>query len=289
MLLMIPLRWGVAKLLLRPFAHLALETSTLTAQKLSFRLNETRVSDEYGLLVSNFNLLFDRLETSFRQVRNFAVNASHEMRTPLAVIISQLERLLRTLSQDEQSSKEACQKSLNSALQLRNITNHLFLLAEVERMGDSQPVEAFQVNQVIGNALSHLKETQERLKKTVDWGKNVESCSFVGNISLFQSVVSNLIENALKYSKERIRIQTLQKNDLLSVVIEDDGPGIAPEERSRVFEPFYSQKKALEPADSGHGLGLAIVEACVRAQKGSIKLGDSELGGLSVQVSLPVF
>jgi len=108
---------------------------------------------------------------------------------------------------------------------------------------------------------------------------------FQGDRELFTSVVGNLIENAIKYSKSRILIRYGRGTGGLSVQVEDDGPGIPEDKREQVFEPFFKRSDSRQT--QGHGIGLSIVKSCVEVAKGKIGLGTSALGGLSVQVFLP--
>ncbi|NBV50373.1 sensor histidine kinase, partial [bacterium] len=263
----------------------AKKTSDLTADQLSFRLPEPKYRDEYGVLARNFNALFVRLEKSFIQLRHFAVSASHEMRTPLSVIISQTENALRNAEKNGHQSH--LNKILQSAIRLRNIMNQLFVLAEADRLGQENAGSSFEVKETIESALGDLKAVYLDMNKTLSVTHIPEQREFIGNQELFVSVFNNLLENALKYSKSRVEISYAVKSSGLEVCIEDDGPGIPETQRESVFQPFFRGKKSESVVPTSHGLGLTIVQACVRAQQGSIELGESVLGGLSVSVKLP--
>ena len=284
---MFPISWFFTQGLLRPFALLAKKTSDLTADQLSFRLPEPKYRDEYGVLARNFNALFVRLEKSFIQLRHFAVSASHEMRTPLSVIISQTENALRNAEKNGHQSQSHLNKILQSAIRLRNIMNQLFVLAEADRLGQENAGSSFEVKETIESALGDLKAVYLDMNKTLSVTHIPEQREFIGNQELFVSVFNNLLENALKYSKSRVEISYAVKSSGLEVCIEDDGPGIPETQRESVFQPFFRGKKSESVVPTSHGLGLTIVQACVRAQQGSIELGESVLGGLSVSVKLP--
>lgn len=104
------------------------------------------------------------------------------------------------------------------------------------------------------------------------------------NEELFQSIVSDLVENALKYGRNRVSVQAEEAGGFIKLRIEDDGPGIPAEERKHLFEPFGRGKGEVK---KGYELGLAIVKASVDARQGAIVLGESLMDGLSVEVSLP--
>ena len=208
------------------------------------------------------------------------------MRTPLSVIVSQLERVLRSRPCEVESYLPFCEKSLKAALQLRNITNQLFLLSEVERLGEQDLKREIRLEDIIETALTHVQESHPQIKKNILWKKNLRNSVISGNGALFLSIVTNLLENALKFSKGQVQLGWISKGREVVLIVEDDGPGIRPESRAQVFHPFFKEKN--KEVNTGHGLGLAIVEGCVQALKGRITLGESGLGGLLVEVTLPV-
>lgn len=286
LLVIAPISFLMTGLLLKPFRELALKTSTLTAKDLSFRLPASHSKDEFGMLATNFNLLFDRLEKSFTQVRDFAVNASHEIRTPLAVIISQIERAVRRPPETASESRVVFEKVLRSAMDLRSITNQLFVLAEVERLGTELNQTEIEVGEVIENIVSNLKESLGERTKEIKIEKLQPQIKLHVKQDLFTSIVTNLIENAIKYSKEKIRVSFGKDKKGFRLTIEDDGPGISLEDRTKVFEPFHRGDAGKDPSKKGHGLGLSIVRACVEAEQGKITLQESIWGGLSAEVWL---
>lgn len=288
LLLIIPLSLFFTRLLLRPFSDLANEASKLNAENLSFRLPTPKEKDEYGLLAQNFNSLFDRLEKSFTQLKNFAVNASHEIRTPLSVVISQSERAVRKPPHDVAACVEVFQKLLQSALSLRNIVNRLFVLAEVERIGQEITRSEFLVKNTLDQVVSDLQESYSKENKSIRLDSVSEDVVLNENKELFLSTVTNLLENAIKYSKENIVIRFLKDSTGSALIVEDDGPGIPEDKRVSVFEPFYRGEKTSDIHTPSHGLGLSIVRACAEAQKAKIKLGSSSLGGLRVEVLYPL-
>ncbi|NBX76722.1 MAG: HAMP domain-containing protein [Proteobacteria bacterium] len=288
LLLIIPLSLFFTKFLLRPFTELAKQTSTLTAEDLAFRLPVPRKKDEYGILIENFNSLFDRLEKSFTQVKNFAVNASHEIRTPLSVVISQSERAVRRPPEDVKACVEVFQKLLQSALNLRGIINRLFVLSEVERIGQEITKTEFAVGETLDKVVADLQESYRNENRVIRVDPVPRDWMLKENKELFLSTVTNLLENALKYSKENVVLRFLKNSKGSALIIEDDGPGIPEEKRATVFEPFYRGEAASGIHSASHGLGLSIVKACVEAQKAKIELGSSSLGGLRVEISYPL-
>ena len=286
LVLIIPLSLFSTQFLLRPFRDLASRTSELNAEKLAFRFKEPANLDEYGMLAKNFNLLLDRLEKSFNQIRTFAVSASHELRTPLSVIIGQGEMALRKSPSDVPQCLSIIQKMLQPAKNLRNVINRLFFLAEVERLEQENQTVVIPVKHAISEVALGLQESYKQSREISVEGAD-SFATVVANRELFSSIVTNLLENAVKYSAKRVRVRFEKKDSFLNLFVEDDGPGIEVTKREQVFEPFFRVDGKPKVDFSSHGLGLSIVKACVQAEKGTIQLGDSDLGGLSVRVSIP--
>jgi len=270
--LILPLSWLLSRQLLKPFQFLANKTSQLKAEDLDFRFQQPKVLDEYGLLAKNFNDLFDRLEISFSQVKNFALQASHEIRTPVAVLISQLERAKRKPLSDFEKINELHEKLLSTSLHLRNILNRLFLMTESEpsEKSENQVVE-FDVKKSVERVISDLKEVYYPLQKEIRTSFSSENLTHLGNPDVFESALLNLIENAIKYSRHVISVSVSQMEGGLEIVVEDDGLGLS----------TGNQKKV---AEGSHGLGLSIVQACLKAENAHLLFDKSPLGGLLVRL-----
>ncbi|MBI1861177.1 MAG: HAMP domain-containing histidine kinase [Deltaproteobacteria bacterium] len=283
LLLLGPLSWGLAKLLLRPFQRLSKNTLALNAKTLSFRFPEPKVGDEYGILVKGFNNLLERLESAFQQIQRFSGNVSHELRTPLTVIRGEAEWMLRRKRSVEEY-EEGLQKIVTRADGIQRIINRLLFLADLERRQLDHSVTLVPVRSRVVEILDALKKTHSSPERQVD--VVADGALFKGPSDLFSSIATNLLENAVKYSKTRLTVDFRNENGGLVFRVEDDGPGISQDKRAHVFEPFFKIRSSAETVES-HGLGLSIVKACVEAISGKIELGESKLGGLLVSVWLP--
>lgn len=281
-----PLIMLSSRVLLAPFTSLGAKAGQLNAKSLSYRFPAHRHQDEYGQLVTSFNALLERLQDSFGHVSRFATNASHEIRTPLSVIMSQAEMALRKA--DDGARRQALEKILTQAKRLRNVTNELLALAEAERTHKANDEGEVVVAEVVGEVVDSLLHAYASEQKSVSFEPVAEGLVVPMSGELLQSIVSNLLENALKYAKGRVGLRVTREGAKLAVIVEDDGPGIPLEKRGLVFEPFYKDAARANGSHESFGLGLAIVKACVDARHGEIKLCDSRWGGLSVEVSLPL-
>lgn len=285
-LFLIPLSLFLTRLLLVPFKELAVKTRELTAEKLSFRFPQARNRDEYGTLVESFNALLGRLDDSFRQVRRFATNASHELRTPITVIRGEAEVMLRK-PRDVSDYEDALRRIVTQSDALQSIVRRLLFLANLERMEQEPQNAELEVVGAVNEKIEVLAKLYESKRPRVECF-SPEAILFPAHAELFSSVVTNLLENAFKYSAKRIEISLATDPQKLTVTVDDDGPGIPDALKGQVFQPFFRiMGRGSSAGDGGHGLGLSIVKACVEACRGAVRLLDSPLGGLRVEVTLP--
>jgi len=282
-LLILPFSWFLTRSLLFPFRALSTKAMELNAEGLSFRFEEPVQQDEYGILVRSINALLTRLDKSFKQTRRFATNASHELRTPLTVIRGEAELMLRR-ERSATDYQTALRHILSHAETLQGIVNRLLFLNDLERMEQEGAKVTIDVAKTVSETLRCLRIAHSEVAKEIEI-KGAE-LKFVGDQEIFGSVVSNVLENALKYSRSQVRVQFEQSQAGVELKVEDDGPGIPEHKRELVFEPFFKRPDSRNA--QGHGIGLSIVKACLNVARGKISLENSPLGGLSVKIFFPV-
>lgn len=270
--ILLPISFIFTRILLKPFRTLAQQTSQLSAEKLSYRFEKPKYKDELGTLTLNFNLLLDKLESSFEQIKNFTANASHEIRTPLTAIIVQLQMLERK-PEFKAEPTGTIKKVLNQAFHLKDIVNKLLLLFEVDRIEKEKTLSKISITETITQALETLKFKYKKDEFDISLPK--EDVYFHGNETLISCIVTNIIENALKYSFSQIKISIESSPSTLNLIVEDDGPGIKDTQTAKLSD------------GESHGLGLSIVKACLESLSGQIIFEKSQLGGLKVVISLP--
>ncbi len=277
LLLLGPLCWGLTKFLIAPFQKLAKETSGIGAESLSFRFPEPARRDEYGILVRGFNLLMSRLDGSFQQIRRFATNASHELRTPITVVRGEAEFLLRR-PRAEAEYRAGLERIVEHAESIQKTITRLLFFADLERMSLTSEKSVVPVAEKVQEIVRSLQPGSEKIIEIASGG-----VAFEGPSEILLSVVTNLLENALKYSREHVGVEFRKENGGLLLEVGDDGPGVPAGERGKLCEPFFK----LSGAKAGHGLGLSIVKACVDAVRGKLEFGESKWGGLKVHVWIP--
>jgi heavy metal sensor kinase len=272
---------------LRPIVEMTEQARQITSESLGRRLPNPNPHDELGQLATVFNETLRRLENSFESLRCFTADASHELRTPLTALRSVGEIALRE-SGDAETLRDTIGSMLEEAQRLHDLADTLLTLARVE--GGRIPLrkETVGVGTVVAEVCESLEvlasEKGQRLDLAAAPGLFVEA-----DPVLLRQAVVNLVHNAIRHSPDRstVRVDVFSEGDDAVVEVADEGPGIAPEHREKVFERFYRIDKARSRAEGGAGLGLALAKLSVELNGGAIDL-RSELGkGSRFRIRLP--
>ena len=277
----------LARRALAPIDHLAVEARRVTAERLHERVSVSNQHDEIGRLAAVINDTFARLESSFDQLRRFTADASHELRTPLAVIRGIGEAgLVETRTPAEY--KEAIGSMLEEIDRLTTLVDTLLRLSH----GDAgsvhvsrEPLDLGQLVREVAGSLSVLaEERRQPISIQADGSVQVHADRLV-----LREAITNVLDNAIKYSPVGAPIAVAiraQENDAV-VEVADQGPGIAPELRDRIFDRFFRLDTARSRDAGGTGLGLAIAKWAVEINGGSIRVDAGATGGSVFRISLP--
>ncbi len=272
---------GVARGL-RPLAALGREIGQRSHRDLS-PLPEKNVPEELHALISAMNGLFTRLGAALSAQRRFVADAAHQLRTPLAGIRTQAELALR---HENLAEVRHTLGQLNSAsARTTRLVNQLLSLARAEP--EAQRTQAFEKIDLYALARATTMEwVPQALERHIDLGFEGEGRVWIeGDALLLQEMLSNLIDNALRYTQSggQVTVRTALSGKHAELSIEDNGPGIPPEEHERVFERFY---RVLGSGAEGCGLGLAIVREIAEGHGARVSLGNGNGGcGTLVRVT----
>lgn len=265
LLLTVTLSSWITRRELRPIVRLSREAAALSTDALSERLSAHGIAVELRVLVDSFNRVLDRVEMTYRQLESFNADVAHELRTPLATLVTGLEVTLARRRANEEM-KEALQESLEGLNEMAGMVNDMLFLARADRnmaLEETEPVDVGEQSEVAARALSGLlSERYQRLQ--------VEGAGrAMANPALLRRAVSNLVANAVRFgasgSTITIAIETTQPR--VRVTVRNMGEAIAPEVLPRIFERFVRGDTA-RSGQSHHGLGLAIVGAVARLHGG---------------------
>lgn len=280
--------WFAVRLVLRPLMDLKNEVETRPLSDLS-DVDPDLVHKEVRPLVLAMNGAMTRMQDLVASQRRFIADASHQLRTPLAVLKTQAELALR---EEDPAAMRAIVRSVagttDSAIHL---ANRLLTLARIEHGGGklrSSPVLLAAVAGQVG-----LELAQAAVQKGIDLALDAEDgdTTVEGDALLLHELVSNLVDNAIRYTPAHgsVQLRVARRADGVLLEVLDSGPGIAPQERDKVFTPFYRAQATLEANPGGTGLGLAIVRDIATMHGAVLALGEGEDGrGLKLSVLLPL-
>ncbi|BFP40823.1 HAMP domain-containing sensor histidine kinase [Flavobacteriaceae bacterium GF1] len=276
-----------AKRVLKPISDITRQVNGIRAKKLHLRLPNGHRNDELGELSRTFNNMLDRLEASFEMKNNFVRNASHELKNPLTAIIGQTEVALGS-ARSEQEYITTLRTIEREASRLNGLINALLELAHAENDSKALLGEYIRADELL---MELQTEFDVPTSGTVNCDlrflpKDPDKLIFKGNAGLIRAALFNVLDNALKYSKDGnvdLGIQVREQTILISV--RDEGIGIPKEDLKNVLEPFSRGSNAR--GFKGFGLGLPLSRKIVRLHGGELQI-DSEIGkGTRVMVQLP--
>lgn len=256
----------------------------ITAERLSQRLPLTGRDDELDQLAQTFNLAFSRLERSFEQLRRFTADASHELRTPLTALRSVGEVGLASGG----GAAEYREVIGNMLEEVDRLTRLVESLLELSR-ADAGPLALRPAPLDLGALAPEVADQLAVLAEERDQKLDVEAASAPASADqmVLRHALVNLLDNAIKYSRDGARIAVRSGTRPTDLEVEDHGPGIAEEHRERVFDRFYRVDRGRSRAQGGAGLGLALARWAVEAHGGRIELESEPGKGSTFRILLP--
>ncbi len=273
---------------LSPVSSITGKAREITADRLSERLPVDNPADEIGRLAAVFNETLARLESSFERLRRFTADASHELRNPLTSMRSVGEVALQE-SGDADSYREAIGSMLEDVDRLTGLVDDLLLLAR----GDSSATASLPGRIDLPSLAAGIVDEQRILSEDKGQTMNFTAGAPVfvtADGSTLRLALSNIVHNAIRYAPAggRIEIRVGREGESAFVDVLDDGPGIPPGEREKVFDRFYRMDRARSRTDGGTGLGLAIAKWAVESNGGTITFRDGDLPGACCRITIPL-
>ena len=280
--------YRMTKSALEPLSSMVHRAEELTAAQLNERLPIVDPDDELGATAKAFNDLLARLESSFVQLRRFTADASHELRTPLSSLRSTGEACL----QKARSAEEYRETIASMLEEVCRLTQLLESLLQISRADSGQIIlerEVVPVGEILNETVSLVEILAEEKQQsiTMTCPSNIQ---VLVDRAILRLVLLNIIDNAIKYSPARSTIRIDVDVDLLrnvTIRIYDHGPGIAPEEQTKIFDRFYRTDRGRSTGAGGHGLGLAIAKWGVDAHGGRLFVDQEYSDGSCFCVQLP--
>ncbi len=279
--------WWVATRAIRPIEAISGTAVKIAGGDLSQRINAADTDSELGRLAGVLNSTFARLEAAFAQQARFTSDASHELRTPVSVILSQTQTALsrERTSPEYREALEACQRA---ARRMKSLTESLLELARLDAGQEPMKRERFDLLQVARECVEMVRPlAAERGIRIQCDGAPVECLGDAGRIS---QVITNLLTNAIYFNRDQGEVRLSARAEAGSAVfsVADTGQGIPAEDVPHLFERFYRADKSRSRVQGRNGLGLAICKAIVDAHGGSIEVSSQPGVGSTFTVKLPL-
>jgi signal transduction histidine kinase len=208
-------------------------------------------------------------------------DASHELRSPVTTIRQHAEVALE--HPNETSTEDLAAVVLSEDLRLQRLVEDLLLLARMDEHVVDARKTVLDLDDVVLEEVARHRDSKDR---TIDITK-VSAGRVLGDRKQLAKLTGNLLENAFRHARRNVAVALAQENDRVVLRVDDDGTGLPPEERARIFERFVRLQQARDRDSGGSGLGLAIVGEVAAAHGGTAVALDSPLGGARFEVSLP--
>ncbi|MEV6038250.1 ATP-binding protein [Nonomuraea sp. NPDC052116] len=265
---------------LRPVERIRAEMAEITGQDLSRRVPVPDTGDEITDLAATTNDTLDRLERSAETQRRFVADASHELRSPISALRAQLE--VAHAYPDETDWQATGEQALAAADRLAGIIDELLMLARLDAgaVGERRVVDLARV------AMDHVRRREGNRVPIIP-----DVCAAApvhGSLMQLDRLLTNLLDNATRHAATRIDLEVAVEGDKVIVTVTDDGDGIPPEDRERVFERFTRLAAARAKDKGGSGLGLALCRDIAAAHDGTLTIADHSPGARFVVV-LPLY
>lgn len=295
----------LTKKALTPLQKLTSEVSQIQAQNLSTQLEVPNSKDEIAQLTSSFNEMLARLDNAFSTQKQFSANAAHELRTPLAVLQTNLEVFEKKQEPEMVEYQQLFTMIKEQTARLSQLVGTLLDMTNLKSVPRTDHVS---LEELVDEVFCDLDPVAEKAGISIhfddnssqDWHTDVHTPdasalnnnirNITGSYVLLYRAVYNLVENAIKYNRPNgsVTVSVKEKNGQAMILVKDTGIGISPENQKKIFDPFFRVDKSRSRAMGGAGLGLALVDSIAREHGGSVKVLESNEKGSIIALMLPV-
>ncbi len=276
----IALTWVAVDRALRPVEQIRAEVDSINESELHRRVPQPPGGDEIARLAITMNNMLACLEDAAARNRRFLADASHELRSPLAGIRSQLEV---DLAHPDRANWQTTERDvLDETLHMQRLVDDLLTLADLDEPSTPPRHDLLDLDELV---ISEVRRLRTRGKVTID-ARNVRAAQTTGDAASLGRAVRNLLDNAERHATEMVTVSVVENDSEIRIVVSDDGSGVPAGDRERIFQRFARSDESRSRDGGGRGLGLAIARDIVAAHGGTLGLEDSA-GGAAFVISLP--
>jgi heavy metal sensor kinase len=275
----------LAGLSLRPVEAMRRRATAISAETPGERLPVPRTGDEVQRLGETLNSMLARLEAALQRERDFVADAGHELRTPLALLRTELELALRH-GETVDDLREAVHSSSEEAERLVQLAEDLLLIARTDNGELALRVERIDVDTLLASVATRFEWRAAQAGREIVWTRTADT--FVtGDRLRLEQALGNLVDNALRHASGTVRLNAQRGHDgTLQLHVRDEGPGFPADFLPRAFERFT--RPDADRAGRGTGLGLSIVQTIATAHGGSAEAVNRDHAGADVWITLPL-
>ena len=280
----------LTKKALTPLQKLTSEVSQIQAQNLSTQLPVPNSKDEIAQLTSSFNEMLTRLDNAFSTQKQFSANAAHELRTPLAVLQTNLEVFEKKQKPEMIEYRQLFTMIKEQTARLSQLVGTLLDMTNLKSVPRTDQVS---LEELVDEVFCDLDPIAEKAGISIHFNDSSNQdlhTDVTGSYVLLYRAVYNLVENAIKYNRPHgsVSVSVKQENGQAMVLVTDTGIGISLENQKKIFDPFFRVDKSRSRAMGGAGLGLALVDSIAKEHRGTVKVLESSSAGSTIVLMLPV-
>jgi two-component system, OmpR family, heavy metal sensor histidine kinase CusS len=273
LLLIVAGSWLLGSIALTPIEQIRRAAERITAERLDERIPSQGATDEIGRLIDVLNATFERLQGSFEQAARFSADASHQLKTPIAVLRAGIDEILDKdgISPDQ---RDRVADLLQQTRRLTSVAENLLLLSRADTGRLALRATKFELRKLLEGSLEDAHILGEKRNLQIE-ARLPDTLPMTGDRDMISLTLQNLIENAVKYNRPggKILVSAGKTGDGVQICVGNSGPGIPSDRASHIFKRFYRARG--DEQTPGHGLGLSIARELARAHGGELSLIES--------------
>ena len=273
--------WRLVGKALSPVEAIRSQVETISMKDLHRRVPAPDTADEIGRLAATMNQMLARLEQGRTRQRRFVSDASHELRSPVASIRQHAE--VAIAHPTSTSTQDLADVVLVENSRLQSLVEDLLLLTRMDEHDSEDGEGPVDLDDLV---LAHMERILAGNGRSIDTS-GISAGRVLGDHRRLDRMVANLVDNAVRHSDKAMAVSLAEEGREVILRVDDDGPGVPPADRSRIFERFVRLEEARDRDSGGAGLGLAIVAEVAKSHGGLASVTHSPLGGSRFEVRLP--